>query len=386
MYYMNKEILWLWFAYKESLTKKQKYDLYNKFENIEELYNAKEKDYDELKFIKNENIKELMEKDLSKYESLSLIYKKNNVKILSFDMEEYPKNLKILSSPPLVIYCRGKFINLNERFCISVVGTRKITDYGINCTKNITSDIARRGAVIVSGMAAGVDSYAHNAALDEGMPTVAVIGTGVNMVYPKSNSALMKRIMENGMVISEYPLNTEAARFHFPERNRIIAALSEATVVIEADIKSGSLITAKYAQDMGKDIFSVPGSIYSTYSKGTNYLIKDGAYVTTCGEDVIFPYVYKYNKLMLMGLEDKITKKEDNEKEKLKEKPIKKEVIINNEGNDEEKIISLLKNGSYTIDEICEITDISISVLNQKLLLMELAGKVKKLPGNSYSL
>lgn len=386
---MNKEILWLWFAYKESLTKKQKFDLYKKFEDIESLYNAKESDYDELKFINSSHIKELMDKDLSKYEKLSLLYLRNNVKILTYDMLEYPQNLKHLSCPPLLLYCRGKFIDLNKRLCISVVGTRKVTDYGINCTKNITREIAQRGALIVSGMANGVDSYAHREAILSGMPTVAVVGTGVNMVYPKTNSRLMKDIMKSGMVISEYPLNTEAQKFHFPERNRIISALSVATVVIEADIKSGSLITANYSQELGKDVFAVPGSIYSVYSKGTNYLIKDGAYVATCGEDVISPYEYKYNELILNGLNDRIKVEADTkdyQKEKNKKEIKTEKTHINNVESDEEKIILSLKNGSLNIDEICEMTSISISVLNQKLLLMELSGKLKKLPGNNYSL
>ena len=328
-------------------------------------------------------IKELMEKDLSKYESLSLIYKKNNVKILSFDMEEYPKNLKILSSPPLVIYCRGKFINLNERFCISVVGTRKITDYGINCTKNITSDIARRGAVIVSGMAAGVDSYAHNAALDEGMPTVAVIGTGVNMVYPKSNSALMKRIMENGMVISEYQFNSEPKPWHFPERNRIIAGLSKGTLVVEGEEQSGSLITANYAIEFNRDVFAVPGNIDSLMSKGTNNLIKKGAYAAVSAEDVLGQYRDVYGHLLKPILR---TPADVSDYEKEYEKQETAKEIISLDGlSDKEKIYTCLGADAMHIDVICEMTNLSAQVVNSSLLMLELEGKIMSYAGNMYS-
>lgn len=377
---MNKEIFWLWYTQKESLTKKIKFDLFNKFGNIEDLYNTKS--YSSYKFLSDNAKKELSDKDLKNYEKVAELYRKNNVRLISIDMEEYPQLLKHLSTPPLLLYCRGKFINLNERLCISVVGSRKITDYGKNCTKNIAKELAQNGVIIVSGMAYGVDACAHEAALEAGMPTVAVVGTGVNMVYPKTNASLMKNIIKTGMVISEYPLNTEADRHHFPERNRIISGLSAATLVIEADIKSGSLITANYANEIGRDVYAVPGSIYSVNSKGTNSLIRDGAYLTTCADDILDNYRFEYADLLVKGINNKI------EHNNIEENIIHEETAVHKiitETNDIEKIIlSILENDALTIDEICQKTNISISTLNQQLLLMELEEKIKKLPGNNY--
>lgn len=379
---MNKEIYWLWYSEKESLTKKIKYDLYKEFEDIEKLYNSKDYSY---KYLSDKSKKELADKNTDKYEKIYDLYKKNNVKILTIDMEEYPEMLRHLSSPPVLLYCRGKFINLNERLCISVVGTRRITDYGKNCARNISKELAENGVIIVSGMASGVDAAAHYAALEAGMPTVAVIGTGINLVYPKTNARLMKEIIKTGMVISEYPLNTEADKFRFPERNRIISALSIATLVIEADLRSGSLITANLSNELGRDVYAVPGSIYSVYSKGTNSLIRDGAYLTTCAEDLLSNYRLKYSDLLIKGINQK--DEHNNNEENIiinEEKNIDIEDLIKNTSDIEEKILTLLENDSYSIDEIHQKTDIPVSTLNQKLLLMEISDKIVKLPGNNY--
>lgn len=377
---MNKLIYWLWYSEKESLTKKIKYDLYKKFDDIEKLYDSD--NYNSFGFLSDIAKNELMDKSTDKYERLLDLYNRNNVTLLSIDMEEYPQMLMHLSIPPVLLYCRGKFLNLNDRLCISVVGTRRITDYGKNCARNISKELAENGVILISGMAFGVDSAAHYAALEAGMPTVAVVGTGVNLVYPKTNAHLMKEIIKTGMVISEYPLNTEAERHHFPERNRIISALSVATLVIEADVKSGSLITANLSNELGRDVYAVPGNIYSVYSKGTNSLIKDGAYLTTCAEDILMNYRLKYADLLVKGINDKY-EHNNNEEIIIKEKEITEENILNT--NDvEEKILLLLENDSYSIDEIHQKTDIPVSVLNQKLLLMELADKIIKLPGNNY--
>jgi DNA processing protein len=257
--------------------------------------------------------------------------------------------------------------------------------YGKNCAYNISKELAQKGAVIVSGLADGVDSMAHSGALDAGMPTVAIIGCGVNVVYPKKNAALMKRILEHGMVISEYPLCTNPEKYHFPERNRIIAALSPATLVIEANIKSGSLITAKLSCDLGKDVYAVPGSIYSAYSKGTNYLIKDGAYPVSCADDVFTPYKETYAEYIRAGMNDK---KEHIIENKMSPNEFISIKLVDEESyadKDERKILSILSDTPVSMDFIYESLDMDISVLNTKLLMMELCGRIKKNPGNTYS-
>lgn len=381
---MDNLNLWLWFCENKFLTRKVKYSLYSYFKTIENIYNAKRDDYEKLKFLSDIQIESLCSKSCD-YEKLLSFCRKNNVRIITRDMDEYPKMLEPLKYPPLILYCRGNFIDLNKRFCISVVGTRNMSVYGKNCAYNISKELAQKGAVIVSGLADGVDSMAHSGALDAGMPTVAIIGCGVNVVYPKKNAALMKRILEHGMVISEYPLFTNPEKYHFPERNRIIAALSPATLVIEANIKSGSLITAKLSCDLGKDVYAVPGSIYSAYSKGTNYLIKDGAYPVSCADDVFAPYKETYAEYIRAGMNDK---KEHIIENKMSPNEFISIKIVDEESytdKDERKILSILSDTPVSMDFIYESLDMDISVLNTKLLMMELCGKIKKNPGNTYS-
>ena len=381
---MDNLNLWLWFCENKFLTRKVKHLLYSHFKTIENLYNATRKDYEELKFLSDIQIESLCSKTCN-YKKLLSFCKENNVRIITRDMDEFPKNLEPLTYPPLILYCRGNFIDLNKRFCISVVGTRNMSVYGKNCAYNISKELAQKGTVIVSGLADGVDAMAHLGALDAGMPTVAVIGCGVNVVYPKKNAALMKRILEHGMVISEYPLCTKPEKYHFPERNRIIAALSPATLVIEANIRSGSLITAGLAGDLGKDIYAVPGSIYSAYSKGTNYLIKDGAYPVSCAEDVFEPYKEIYNDFILNGMNDKkehIIENRMNPEEFISIKLTDEESI---KDEDEKAILSVLSDTPVSVDFIYESVNMDISVLNTKLLMMELCGRIKKNPGNTYS-
>ncbi len=381
---MDNLNLWLWFCENKFLTRKVKYSLYSHFKTIENIYNAKREDYEKLKFLSDIQIESLCSKSCD-YEKLLSFCRENNVRIITRDMEEYPKMLEPLQYPPLILYCRGNFIDLNKRFCISVVGTRNMSVYGKNCAYNISKELAQKGAVIVSGLADGVDSMAHSGALDAGMPTVAIIGCGVNVVYPKKDAALMKRILEHGMVISEYPLCTNPERYHFPERNRIIAALSPATLVIEANIKSGSLITARLSCDLGKDVYAVPGSIYSAYSKGTNYLIKDGAYPVSCADDVFSPYKETYAEYVLNGMNDK---KEHIIENKMSPNEFISIKLVDEESyadKDERKILSILSDTPVSMDFIYESLDMDISVLNTKLLMMELCGRIKKNPGNTYS-
>lgn len=394
---MDKINLWLWLSENGLMTKRIKHHLLEHFGDIESIYSAKRPDYEALDWLQPEQITSLCDKDVRDMNSL---YKQNGVTAVSFDSDEYPDLLRQAYLPPLVLYCRGKFINLNERLCISMVGTRKMTVYGKNCAYNIAKELAESGAIIVSGMADGIDSVAHRGALDAGMPTVAVIGCGVNIVYPKKNASLMQKIMKTGMVISEYPLNSPPEKFHFPERNIIIAALSVATVVVEADIKSGSLITASRANELGKDLYAVPGSIYSLYSKGTNAMIKDGAYCATCAEDILFGCRARYADLLVAGMNDRIENNniESTRDFKTLEQEYDQKTNAGESGDtlyaadstpvegDEAKILELMTDKPISADFIHEKTGLDIGALNSRLLLMELSGKITKHPGNTYTI
>ena len=221
-------------------------------------------------------------------------------------------------------------------------------------------------------MATGIDSASHEGALEAGMPTIAVLGCGVNVIYPPNNHMLMKRILETGMVISEYPINTEPTKFSFPERNRLISGISSGVAVIEASNRSGSLITARHAAEQGKDLFAVPGNINSTYSSGTNELIKDGAHLVTCAQDITYFYNSQLEYIRSTG---KFTYADSNEY-----------YDTNSDNNDiESAILNTLTSDPVTTEQIAESTGLDVSKISAELLIMELSGKVIAYPNGSYS-
>lgn len=364
---MEKIKLWIWLDYIKGIGKKTKYNLYNYFGDIYTLYNAQKEDYKKSGIkLSKEVIEQLCNKNIDLDDILDS-FEKLNIKPVSIDMQEYPDLLRKTGDSPVVIYCRGSFINLNNKMCVSVVGSRKLSLYGKTHGYNIAKQMAKKGAVVVSGMAYGIDTMAHLGALDAQMPTVAVLGCGPDVVYPVSNKKLMERIMQTGMIISEYPLGTEAQNYTFPERNKIIAGISVATVVVEANLKSGSLITADLAKKYNRKVFAVPGSIETDYSKGTNMLIKNGAGLVTCGDDIINSF-------------------SECEKMLLKKQVINNEEKSHNLSSVDEKIIKSLTNEPVSIDILSEKSGIDIVTLNSKLLLLEIQGKIAKHPGNRYSI
>ena len=206
---------------------------------------------------------------------------------LDFNSKYYPVKLKNISSPPKELFCLGNLELLNCK-SIAVIGSRNYSGYGERAAKEFSYNLAKEDVCIVSGMARGIDSFAHEAALDAKGKTVAVLGSGLDIIYPRENKILYENIIKNnGLIISEYPLGTKPSRQNFPARNRIISGLSDGVLVIEARKNSGTSITVDFALDQGKDVFVIPGNIYSKTSDGTNFLIKEGAIPVTSYKDII---------------------------------------------------------------------------------------------------
>lgn len=224
-------------------------------------------------------------------DKLSDIIIKNNIYAITYNDSAYPSTLKSISDPPAVIFYRGDVEILSESTKnIAIIGTRKITEYGKRATDMFSRSLSNAGQNIVSGLALGVDAQAHLSCLDARGIAIAVLGSSIedDFIYPRSNYNLAQNIIQNnGCVISEYPPGTHANQITFPSRNRIIAGISRAVVITEADIKSGSLITAKLALDSARDVYAVPGSIFSNSSRGCNYLITNGAHPCTDTEDLL---------------------------------------------------------------------------------------------------
>lgn len=279
---------------------------------------------------------------------------------IAIDNENYPELLKKISNPPRILYFEG---NLRKKeLCFAIVGTRLCSDYGKQAALEISGGLSDAGLTIVSGLAPGIDTFAHKAAVEKNKRTIAVLGTGLDekSIYPKENLGLAKRIVEcGGCLISEYPPGTRAAKFTFPQRNRIISGLSLGVLVVEAKEKSGSLITANYALSQKRKLFAVPGPIYSSNCKGTNGLLKRGAKAVTSPEDILKELNLPFIK---------------NDSSGTKEAPLQDPVLL------------ALKEGSLYIDKIIEKTKLDAKTVAASLTVLEMEGKVRNLGGNIYSI
>lgn len=242
--------------------------------------------------------------------------KKEGVSILTLDDKEYPANLKIIYDPPPVLYVKGK-IEPDDRLGIAIVGSRSATTYGKTTASKLAGELVQLGFTIVSGLAHGIDTAAHRGAIEAKGRTIAVLGCGIDVIYPPENKKLFDEIREQGAIITEFPFGTPPEKFNFPQRNRLISGLSLGTVVVEAPLRSGALITAYCALEQNREVFAVPGPVESRLSKGTHHLIKQGAKLTESAQDIIeelelftealkkIPPL-KNNKITLSPDEDKI--------------------------------------------------------------------------------
>ncbi len=278
----------IWFSNIE-ISNKEKIKLLEKLKNSQIIWTLTEKELLE-KGIKEQTINKVLEegyrKKIDKYKNY---LERNKIKLICVNSKEYPESLKHIDNKPAYLYVRGKLENLYDDN-VAIVGSRKASTYGKFISRKISKEIADRNVNIVSGLAIGIDKYAHLGALDSGYgKTIAVLGTGVsdNEIYPLENKKVFERILENnGTVVSEFKLGTKPEKYNFPLRNRIISGLAKKIIVVEAKEKSGSLITVDYALEQGKDVFAIPGNITSQNSVGTNKLIEEGACMLTKIDDL----------------------------------------------------------------------------------------------------
>lgn len=257
------------------------------FGSAEKVYEASEEDLFSCPLEWSGQQRPFLNKDLRPARRILDDCEKWGVQILTPQSTRYPKRLFDLKDPPQVLYCLGEFCDLDAETTVAVVGSRTPSDYGVRAAKRLSLDLAKSGAVLVSGLARGIDSVAHRAALYAGTFTVAVLGCGIDRVYPPEHRDLYAKIRENGLIITEYPPSTPPHAHNFPQRNRIIAALSRATLVVEASSASGSLITARLARELHRDVWAVPSAIFSSSGLGTNELLFGGARCALRAEDIM---------------------------------------------------------------------------------------------------
>jgi DNA processing protein len=284
----------------------------------------------------------------------------NNVQVFTYHDDGYPKRLKEIYDYPPIIYVRGSL--LPDEWCVAVVGTRKSTPYGRQVTEEMVADLARNKITIVSGLARGIDSIAHRTALTAGGRSIAVFACGLDSVYPPENTELARQLMEQGALISEYALGSKPMAVNFPRRNRILSGLSLGVLVIEAGESSGSIITANMALEQNRDVFAVPGSIFSPTSAGTNWLIQQGAKLVRSYTDIL-------EELNLTTVAHQMEMKE-----------------VLPTTDTETVLLKQLSTEPSHIDEVCRNSNLPISTVSSTLAMMELKGLVKHVGYMNYVL
>ncbi|MEO0068029.1 MAG: DNA-processing protein DprA [candidate division WOR-3 bacterium] len=341
----------------ERMTEFRLKNLLQKFQTPEAIFGAEQDDLLAVPGVDEELAKAILSYQRSKQTAERIKRAENlGVQVIGYLEENFPKNLRGVAHMPPVLFIRGEIREEDEQ-AVAVVGTRRPSHYGAQVAENLGKELAGAGITVISGLARGIDTYAHKGALNAGGRTIAVLGCGIDVYYPPENRQLCEAIVKQGAVISEYPLGMEPLAMNFPKRNRIISALAKAVVAVEAGEKSGVLNTCAWAKEQGREVFAVPGRIGDERSLGTNRLIRDGARILTEPGDI----------LSWLGI-------------KAKALPLKEVALA----EEEKPVLEVIKGEPVHIDEICEALGMPMQQLLNLLFQLEVKGVIKQLPGKFF--
>lgn len=374
---------WLWLHTRTHLTPAKTYVLLDQFREPDYIYLCERENFKRIKGLPESAIDSLCDKSLDQAEKILEYCTKNEISIVSIQDALYPERLRQIYNPPLVLFVRGHLPDIDDEMAISFVGTRKCSAYGIRVTDQIAGEIAAAGGLIVSGMALGIDAAAHAAALREGAKTVAVLGCGVDVCYPRQNAKLMREIIENGAVISEYIPHTPPDKTHFPVRNRILSGLSLGVVIAEAPERSGALITATLAAEQGRDVFAIPGDITNLCSRGGNRLIADGAKLIMSGEDVVCEYRQMFAQKIKTP--DPIARHAEEEQRRKRQNSAL-EAMLSQYRPEEQNVLRAIGTESRHIDEIIAESGVPAPYVLSMLTVFEITGVVEQSAGKYFKL
>lgn len=412
-------IHWIWLATRPDMQDWEKLQVLSHFRDAEDVFFADGESYRIVEELSQKAYAALCDKSLATAKAILQDCEDMNIRILCYGDAAYPARLKNIADPPLVLYYKGRLPDMDSAPVISAVGTRKCTPYGIHVARKLGGQMVRCGAILVSGIAEGIDAAAMSGALSAGGTVVAVLGNGADVVYPAVNRSLYADTERYGCLITEFPPRTPPYKWNFPKRNRIISGLSNGVVVIEAPNGSGSLITARRAAEQGRDVFVVPGNVDMPTCMGSNALMREGAIPVSRGWDVVGEYKHLYPEkvrpdfanitpagfdLEVMADEPEQlkvaqtprvpakTRSSDRKKEK---KPIDNgaeqpysDIRDPLKGlNDTEKaIVNLLLQGERLVDDVIAESGLSTAAVLASLTVMEIKGIVKRMPGKRVAL
>ncbi len=390
---MNETLYWVWLVMTFGAANPHIWDLLSCSENVQQAYQKVQNK--EFILTHGESEKKFTIEDAK---AVISDCDKKSIRICTYDSTEYPSNLRSIYNPPVVLFISGQVKNFDTELSVTVVGTRTPSSYGSEAVMKITTELAHAGFTIISGFAAGIDSAAHRSALAAGGKTIAVLGCGIDVDYPKVNSDIREQIMKNGAFVSEFLPGTPPFGKNFPIRNRILSGISLGVFVGEAPLGSGALITADMAVEQGRDVFCIPpADIFDQKYQGVVKYLRDGAIPVFSHLDIIYEYYTTFShKLSSLKPEDEynIPVNESSlftdKKKKVQTLPqkTKKPVSISYDGltDDQIKIIQLLKSGQQHIDDISSFAGIEIPDLLIEITELEVSGIIQAFPGSKYGL
>ncbi|MCL2082849.1 MAG: DNA-processing protein DprA [Oscillospiraceae bacterium] len=393
---------WLWLSNLPGIPCHSLVMLTSEMGNPENIYFAQEDSLKSIQGLPPETLVALSDKSMERSERILENCDKLGIQMLTMQDASYPERLRNIYDPPCVLYYKGTLPSMDEEAALAIVGTRNPSAYGEKAASGLAYELSKAGMLIVSGLAQGIDGAAHRGALRAGKPTVAVLGSGVERVYPAIHRSLYEDIASAGAVLSEYPPGTPIAPANFPRRNRLMSGLSAGVMIIEAPAKSGSLITARHALEQGRDVFAVPGNIDTPESVGANTLIREGAILVGRSHDVLTEYQDKFSHKINL---DPVTLPSNMPKQE-KPKKVGQGKKINEQGHKEksdtqvidlterlseyepeqQRILYAISKAPLIADKIIAATGLSASLVLSELTLLEIEGIVKCLPGNRFAL
>ena len=377
---------WIWLATRKNLNKVAALGLVEAFGSPAEVYFAAASQYADAVKLKPRDIEALRDKDMDEPERIMSRCDEENITIITYQDSAYPERLRNIYDPPLVLYVKGRLPDIDSLPAVAIVGKRKCTPYGMVTGERLGREITEHGGLVVSGMAEGIDTAGHKGALRAGGQTVAVLGTGVDYIYPASNRLLYEDIIAAGAVVSEEPPGTGVTRGCFPRRNRIISGLSAAVLVVEADMKSGSLITANIALEQGREVFAVPGNVDAETSAGCIRLIREGAGIVENGWDVMKELAPVFGDKIKRRIKKSAPPIETPPEAAQWQQPAQRVIDTGGMAENEKKIVETLLEGALHVDEIIARTQLSAGEVLGSLTFLEVSGTVRQLDGKRFEL
>lgn len=411
----NKTLYWIWLSLLLGAGCKNSTEIIDVYKcNPYNIYDQELcEEFSDYKILTPTQVDKIKDKSLDEAKGVLDYCEKNGIRIITPDCKDYPKMLLRIPSCPLVLYLRGNLPDFETKISIATVGTRKMTEIGKRCAYEFAYDLSKSGMIITSGMALGIDSTAHRAALDAMGSTIAVLGSGIDNIYPSQNESLYEEICEKGGVITEFAPGTPPFGHNFPIRNRIVSGLSVGTLVIEAGERSGSLNTARHASEQGREVFSVPGRNGEYNNMGSNLLLKNGAIAVTEAEDIVnfytaryggqikFAHITKRRQLHNISIPD-IQPVKQPRKEKTKKLPKKEKAKVSADTEAQKKtfiesdyislgepMLSILKaiaEAPMAMEDISQALNKSLGEILTAITMLEIQGIIKKNPEGTFSL